>query len=211
MICNAFQKKLIQGFALGLAMGIWAGSLTMAYAEGEDSVRTTIDLFLSQVHPSDTKSDWQKLDTDASAQGINLVNLLITTYRESTNVFHQIRLLDALAWFSSPDAVSFLKQIASSDGNRSLRLSALRALAISQGPLEQTYLSGFLGHSDPVIRAAVARSLTRMHTHDTDQLVSGAIKSEKDPEVAQEVRMQRSKFLEEEGKPVHINLKKHRF
>jgi hypothetical protein len=147
-------------------------------------VRTLIEDTLKQRHPVDTKEWWQSL-------GRNSSKIIISIYKTDHSTYHQIRLINALAWFDEPGVVDFLKEQAVHHSNPIVKREALRSIGLSQGLKEKEFLQQGLESSDPHTRVATARLFKDFKDPAADQLLGNFLNHEKTDWVVTKVREHR--------------------
>src|SRR4051812_42313460 len=115
-------------------LSIFAGSITPAWALSESEIRSSIQSILKIRHPNESGEWWRAL-------GPETPRIIVALYNEDGNIYHRIRLLDALAWFDDSTATQLLKQESQNEANQVIQSAALQSLATSQGGQEQEFLS----------------------------------------------------------------------
>jgi hypothetical protein len=154
-------------FAVGLF-----GFSQESRAWSDDEIRSTIEESLKMRHPEETPDWWRSL-------GRNAPKIMISIFRGDSNTYHQIRLVDALAWFDDVETVEFLKDQAANHRNTIVKRSAIRSVGLSQGIKEKKFLRRALESSDPHTRLATANLLNELKDPGADKLVNEFIKTEK--------------------------------
>lgn len=151
-------------------------SMASAALKTDDEIEKAIKQVLMERHPTDTKEWWQGLGPQTS-------KIVIRMHESTSNIYHRIRLLQALAWFDDAVSASFVKEQLKDSKNAVVQQAALRTLALSQGDKEVDTLSGYLSHSNPSVRLAAARSLKLIEERSPDSKASAQLaeyrKSEK--------------------------------
>lgn len=173
-------------FVFAIIVGI-SGFVLESYAGSADSVgsneeiRAAIEATLKIRHPTETKDWWHSL-------GSNTPSVIISIFKEDKNTYHQIRLIDALAWFDTPAAVEFLKEQAAHHDKNIVRRAAIRSVGLSQGIKEQSFLKLGLESSDPHTRLVTARIFSNLKDPASKQIVKEFLKKEKTEWISTSVR-----------------------
>ena len=158
-------------FLLAIVIGVFGFNWeSRAWSEGE--IRTAIEATLKIRHPDETGDWWRSL-------GVNTPAIIISMFKEDNNIYRQIRLVDALAWFDNPTTVEFLKEQATHHDNNIVRRAANRSIGISQGVKEKAFLKRGLESSDPRTRLATAKLLNDLMDPAADRIVKEFLKTEK--------------------------------
>lgn len=156
-------------------------SQPLAFAKTEAEIEQAIQDVLSQRHPEDTPAWWRSLGKDAPT-------VIIRMYEKSTDIYHKLRLVQALAWFDDPQSVEFVKTQATSTEFGVVRNAAVKTVGISKGAEEIEFISKFLSHNDIQTRVAAAEALKRMGDARADAKVNAYLEKEKAPWVGQKLR-----------------------
>jgi HEAT repeat protein len=172
------RSKLISYLIVAFCSIIY-GSYT--FAQDDDTVRYSIQAVLKVRHPTDNADWWRALGPTAPLT-------IISLYGEDKNIYHQIRLLAALAWFNLPEATQLLKQEAQSNSNSVIQNTALRALATSQGEREEDFLNQAIKSDDPQKRLAVANGLAASESPRSQTIIRSMLKNEQTEWVAVKIR-----------------------
>ncbi|MEO5970631.1 MAG: HEAT repeat domain-containing protein [Bdellovibrionia bacterium] len=158
-------------FILAIAAGMLGFNLE-GRAWSDNEIRASIEETLKIRHPDDTKDWWRSL-------GANTPKVIISIFKEDSMIYHQIRLVDALAWFDDPVAVDFLKEQALHHENTIVRRAAIRSIGLSQGVKEKAFLKQGLESSDPHTRLTTAKILNKLKDPAADRIVKDFLKTEK--------------------------------
>ena len=182
------MKLLTQVIAIALSISVIAASTaTTSFAVmNEAEVREAIKQVLKVRHPVDGQDWWLSLGPSAP-------QAILSLYEEDRNVYHQIRLLGALAWF--PDhlqAVALLKREAKNAPNPSVQEAAIRALGQSQGLKEQSFISNLTEHTSPRIRIAAGEALSDINHPEAADEVEKFLSQEKEEWVVRKIRTYQS-------------------
>lgn len=118
---------------------------------------------LKQRHPSDRSETWIALGDQAPL-------VIIEMYEKIKNTYHKVRLLEGLGWFDRPEALEFLKKVAQQSENSVTRNTAIRSAVMGHGVKGVDFAKGFLEHSDPQTRLAVAKALTWVQVNGKENL-----------------------------------------
>jgi len=165
-----------------------------AWTDGE--IRESIEAILKVRHPNETRDWWRSL-------GAGTPRILISMFKAESSIYHQIRLVDAMAWFDDPAVVEFLKDQAAHHENESVRRAAIRSVGLSQGVKEKAFLKQSLESSDPHARLVAAKLLRDFKNPAADQIVNEHLKTEKANWVSTGIRqhgLRRGNKLVIEGK-----------
>ena len=148
--------KKIGGLILVIfSITLWSTSLCWALTDLE--IRNEIQGVLKIRHPSESAIWWKSL-------GPHAPNVIISLYQESQNIYHRVRLIDALSWYDDPGAIEFLKNEAETQKNHVIQAAAVRAIGTSQGVKEREYLSDSLQNESLQVRKEAFRHLQRFGT-----------------------------------------------
>ncbi len=151
-----------------------------------ETIRDWVNETVRQRHPLDKPEDWRKLGPEAPG-------VIMELYRTSKSTYHQLRLLQGLAWFHDPAALAFLKEVAEKSDQKSvLRAAAVRSVGSSAGEAEAEFLQRFLENDDPDTRVAAALSLRGLKGAEAQASLDAFRKRERLPWVLQKA----------EGKPL---------
>ncbi|MCM2322912.1 MAG: HEAT repeat domain-containing protein [Oligoflexia bacterium] len=164
------MKRFVAAIALVFVAGL-------AFAATDAEIQEKVQDIIMERHPTETPEWWRALGPEAP-------RVLIGMYEKSTHIYHRVRLLQGLGWFDTPEAAEFLKAQASSTTEDSIRTTAIRSVAHSQGMKEAEFLSKFLEHDDVHTRFAAADALRRLKDPRADEIVARYLKTEKTPWVA---------------------------
>lgn len=159
--------------ALLTAEAPWIPLAVAEAPRSEEEIEAQIQDVLMQRHPTDTAEWWRSL-------GPSTPKVVIRMYEKSSNAYHRLRLIQALGWFpEDAAAVDFLKSQAESTDESVVRLTAIKALGVSQGAKETEFIAKYLRHSDPQTRMAAALALQKMGDARAASIVDQYMKEEK--------------------------------
>lgn len=175
------MKRTFLIFALFLSLSLSLSS--SAWSKTEAEIEQAIQDVLAQRHPEDTPDWWRSL-------GRETPTIIIRMFEKSTDVYHKLRLVQALAWFDEPQAVDFVKTQAQSTEYGVIRNAAVKTVGVSRGKEEIDFISKFLSHSDIQTRFAAAEALKRIGDPMAEAKVNDYLQKEKAPWVAQKLKGQ---------------------
>jgi len=93
---------------------------------GYADTRETIDVILSQRHPTDTRETWVGLGADAP-------DVMLAMLAEGEQSYRRIRLIEALGYFQNSRVSEFLRKEAREAKNDLYKKAALHAIVKSEG------------------------------------------------------------------------------
>ena len=143
-----------------------------AWAYSDEEIREAIQTVLKNRHPNETGEWWRSLGPSAS-------KIMINIYLNENNIYHKVRLMDSLVWFSDSSTVSFMKQESESQSNQVIKRAAINSLIRSQGMKEKEYISGVLKDRNPHTREAAAKALLELEDSKAIDFVEQYLKNEK--------------------------------
>lgn len=178
------RKKYLVLNAIGIFCLICLLIGQSAYSTTDEEIREKIHDTIKVRHPVDQPEWWRSLGSQAP-------HVIISMYNETSSTYEKIRLIEALAWFDDPAAVSFLKGVYEKSGNAILKEAALKSIAVSQNSNEQEFIDKGMKRSSSKAKVRIARAMERSGDPEKARLVDGILKNEKDPWVINQVREQR--------------------
>jgi hypothetical protein len=131
--------------------------LSTAFAEQttDEGLEQSILVILKARHPKNQGDWWRGL-------GPRAPSVMMSLYQSSGSIYHRIRLIEALRWFTSPEVSDFLKHEAERNPNPVIQETAIRSLGVSQGLKEKDFLEKSLQNKNPRTRAAAAQALSAL-------------------------------------------------
>jgi hypothetical protein len=172
------RKKLVILFTTALMHPLLFSQ--QSFALSDEEIQKSIQSILNVRHPQDSRQTWQSL-------GASAPRVIISLYQSSHSIYDKIRLIDGLAWFDDAATIEFLKKEAKENSNQVIQNSAIRSVALSQGMKEREFLSRSLASQSPIVRSETAKTLTRLHLPEADQLVKDYLGQEKDPAIVSKI------------------------
>ena len=146
-ICKSLVRLLLLGSFLFTHVAIAAKSDTEIERLVKDEIKVR--------HPREEPEWWRGL-------GVNTPKIIIRLYKEEKQISHQMRLMQALSWFDTPEATEFLKEEAQRTDLKVIRTAAIRTIVNSQGVKELDFVSEFLSHAEVQTRLEAAKGIKRM-------------------------------------------------
>lgn len=138
--------------SLALSFGLLAAPLASASATELEPLARAVSL-LDQLP---TRA--QLLALGADTEGAALRRIAEDSSRAA---YTRIRAVSFLAWFDSAETRAMLTRLLDDEAApiMEMRVQALRALALLEGPAARTRLERYLGHAAPELRGAAERAL----------------------------------------------------
>jgi hypothetical protein len=147
-------------------------------------IRESIQAILQVRHPTEDGNWWRSLGPQAP-------RIIMEMYENSTNIYHRVRLMNALAWFDNPDSAQFMKKEMNQTSNQVIRNSAIQSVIRSRGMKEKKFISTVLENENPQSRIAAAEALGMVEEPEAQEMVSKLMSKEKDTWVGHRITEQR--------------------